>query len=247
MTEKRRGEEVRINRYLAMCGIASRRAADQMVIEGRVMVNGQVVIEPGLQIKMGKDEVIVDGQKYALPEERKVYILFNKPRNVITTSSDERDREMVLDYIKVKERVFPVGRLDRKTTGVLLFTNDGILANKLMHPSSNVKKEYLAVLDTAFPQSSLPLLTGGMRLKDTGEKVRPCQAKILDGGMQVWMSLHEGKNHQVRRMFWTLGFEVTRLERVTYAGLKTGDLRRGEWRYLNREEVRQLQELAGSS
>ena len=152
MTQKSRGEEVRINRYLAMCGIASRRAADQMVIEGRVMVNGQIVQEPGLKIKMGKDEVIVDGQKYALPEERKVYILFNKPRNVISTSNDERDREMVLDYIKVKERVFPVGRLDRKTTGVLLFTNDGILANKLMHPSSNVKKEYLAVLDTAFPQ-----------------------------------------------------------------------------------------------
>ncbi len=247
MKSSNKNEEVRINRFLAMCGIASRRAADQLVLEGRVMLNGKIITEPGVKVNPSVDEVIVDGQKYAQPEHRKVYILLNKPRNVITTSSDEKNREMVLDYIDVKERVFPVGRLDRKTTGLLLLTNDGILAHKLMHPSSNVKKEYIAELDEKFPQNMLSQLTGGMRLKDTGEKVSPCRAKLLDDGMQVLLSIHEGKNHQVRRMFETLGFEVKRLERVAYAGLTVGELRRGDWRYLSRKEVQELYKLAESS
>ncbi len=234
---------VRINRYLAMSGIASRRAADQLVVAGRVTVNGRLITEPGLKVDPKTDEVIVDGRRLAEPEARKVYILFNKPRNVITTSSDEKNRDTVLDHVSVKERVYPVGRLDRKTTGVLLLTNDGDLAHKLMHPSSNVKKEYIAVLDNKFPHALLLQLTGGMRLKDTGEKVMPCQARILDDGLQVWMSIHEGKNHQVRRMFETLGFEVKRLERIAYAGLKAGELRRGEWRYLGRKEIQQLHQL----
>ncbi len=114
-----------------------------------------------------------------------------------------------------------------------------------MHPSSNVKKEYIAVLDKKFPHTLLLQLTGGMRLKDTGEKVSPCQARILDEGFQVWLSIHEGKNHQVRRMFETLGFEVDKLERVAYAGLKVGDLRRGEWRALDRKEIQLLFQQAG--
>ncbi|TLU82024.1 MAG: rRNA pseudouridine synthase [Chlorobium sp.] len=236
-------DQVRINRFLALCGIASRRAADELVIQGRVMVNGKVISTPGFKIDTGRDEVIVDGKEFACPEKRKVYILLNKPRNVITTSSDERNRETVLDCIDSEERVFPVGRLDRKTTGVLLLTNDGILANKLTHPSSNVKKEYIALLDEKFTQKHLLQLTGGMRLKDTGEKVSPCRAKILDDGLQVLLSIHEGKNHQVRRMFETLGFTVKRLERVAYAGLQAGELRRGEWRYLSRNEVRELYKL----
>ncbi|TCD48811.1 pseudouridine synthase [Chlorobium sp. N1] len=241
-----KGEEIRINRYLAMCGIASRRAADQMLLEGRVSVNGRVVTEPGLKVVTGRDEVIVDGSIFAEPEEHLLYILFNKPRNAITTSSDERQRETVLDYIDVRERVYPVGRLDRKTTGVLLLTNDGMLANRLMHPSSLVKKEYIAVLDAPFPQASLPLLTGGMRLSDTGEQVSACQARIMGDGSQVWISIHEGKNRQVRRMFKTLGFEVTRLDRSAYAGLAAGDLRRGQWRHLTRAEVRELRRLTGA-
>ncbi|MEI6847289.1 MAG: pseudouridine synthase [Chlorobiaceae bacterium] len=239
-------EEVRINRFLALCGISSRRAADQLVLDGRVMVNGTVITQLGIKINPSHDEVIVDGQKFAQPESRKVYILFNKPRNVITTSSDENNREIVLDYIDVKERVFPVGRLDRKTTGLILLTNDGTLAHKLMHPSSNVKKEYVAVLSEKFPQNLMTKLTGGMRLKDTGENVSPCRAKLLDDGLQVLLSLHEGKNHQVRRMFETLGFEVKRLDRVAYAGLTIGDLRRGDWRYLSRNEVRELYKMVAN-
>jgi 23S rRNA pseudouridine2605 synthase/16S rRNA pseudouridine516 synthase len=246
---KRKVEEqnVRINKYLAMCGVASRRAADQMLVEGKVAVNGSIVTEPGLRVDPKKDEVVVEGRMLARPEANKVYILFNKPRNVITTSHDELDRQQVLDFIDVKERVFPVGRLDRKTTGLLLLTNDGTLAHRLMHPSSQVRKEYLAGLDTKFPPAMLQKLTGGMRLKDTGEKVSPCRAKILDDGMTVLISIHEGKNHQVRRMFETLGFEVRRLDRVAYAGLLPGELRRGEWRYLSRREVDQLYHLCSGS
>jgi 23S rRNA pseudouridine2605 synthase/16S rRNA pseudouridine516 synthase len=246
MKNSSKSDDVRINRFLASCGIASRRAADQLVLDGRVMVNGTVITTPGIMINPSRDEVIVDGERFAQPEARKVYILLNKPRNVITTNSDEKNREMVLDFIDVKERVFPVGRLDRKTTGVILLTNDGILAHKLMHPSSNVKKEYIAVLNEKFTPNLLQQLTGGMRLKDTGEKVSPCRAKILDEGMQVLLSIHEGKNHQVRRMFETLGFEVKRLERVAYAGLQAGELRRGEWRYLSRNEVQELYKLTES-
>ena len=236
MKNSSKDDEVRINRFLASCGIASRRAADQLVLDGRVMVNGTVITTPGIMVNPSRDEVIVDGERFAQPEARKVYILLNKPRNVITTNSDEKNREMVLDFIDVKERVFPVGRLDRKTTG----------AHKLMHPSSNVKKEYIAVLNEKFTPNLLQQLTGGMRLKDTGEKVSPCRAKILDDGMQVLLSIHEGKNHQVRRMFETLGFEVKRLERVAYAGLQAGELRRGEWRYLSRNEVQELYKLTES-
>ncbi|NTW53747.1 MAG: rRNA pseudouridine synthase [Chlorobaculum sp.] len=246
MKKQAQEEKVRINKYLAMCGVASRRAADQMVLEGRVTVNGQLVVEPGSRVDPRKDEVIVDGKRMAQPEHKKVYILFNKPRNVITTSHDERDRQQILDFIDVPERVFPVGRLDRKTTGLLLLTNDGTLAHLLMHPSSQVQKEYLAALDEKFPPAMLQKLTCGMRLKDTGEKVSPCRAKILDDGMSVLVGIHEGKNHQVRRMFSTLGFEVKRLDRVAYAGLTPGELRRGEWRFLSRNEVEKLYRLCGA-
>ena len=245
MKKQAQEEKIRINKFLAMCGVASRRAADQMVLEGRVMVNGQLVVEPGSRVDPRKDEVIVDGKRMAEPESKKVYILFNKPKNVITTSHDELDRQQILDYIDVPERVFPVGRLDRKTTGLLLLTNDGTLAHLLMHPSSQVQKEYLAALDTKFPPAMLQKLTSGMRLKDTGEKVSPCRAKILDDGMSVLVGIHEGKNHQVRRMFSTLGFEVKRLDRVAYAGLTPGELRRGEWRFLSRKEVEKLYRLCG--
>ena len=247
MKKKVQEEKVRINKYLALCGVASRRAADQMVLEGKVMINGKITDELGVKVDPRNDEVIVDGRLMAKPEEHKVYILFNKPKNVITTNHDERDRETTNDFINVRERVFPVGRLDRKSTGLLLLTNDGTLAHRLMHPSSMVQKEYLAVLDEKFPAGMLPKLVGGMRLKDTGEKVSPCKAKLIDEGMSVLVTIHEGKNHQVRRMFSSLGFDVKRLDRITYAGLTAGDLRRGDWRYLSRNEVEQLYKLCGDA
>lgn len=237
---------IRINKYLALCGVASRRAADRLVESGQVMVNGTVERALGITVRPGIDEVVVGGKILALLEEKKVYILLNKPRNYITTNRDEKNREKVLDLVDVRERVFPVGRLDRKTTGLLLLTNDGELAHRLMHPSSGVDKEYLAELDTPFQAKQLPVLTGGMRLKDTGEKTNPCKAKILQGGLQVVVTLHEGKNHQVRRMFRSLGYEVKKLDRTAYAGLRAGKLRRGEWRYLTSGEVEQLKQGGAS-
>ena len=234
------GAPVRINKYLALCGVASRRAADRLVESGQVMVNGDIRTKKGTTIRPGVDEVVVGGRMLALPEEKKVYILLNKPRNYITTNRDEKDRETVLDLVAVRERVFPVGRLDRKTTGLLLLTNDGELAHRLMHPSTGVEKEYLAELEEPFAVRDLSVLTGGMRLKDTGEKTSPCKAKIMPGGLRVLVTIHEGKNHQVRRMFRSLGYEVKKLDRTAYAGLRAGKLRRGEWRYVTAGEVEQL-------
>ena len=244
--KKDSSEPVRINKYLALCGVASRRAADRMIEAGEVMVNGRVLKAVGGTVRPGIDEVVVRGRMLALPEEKKVYILLNKPRNYITTNRDERNRETVLDLVDVGERIFPVGRLDRKTTGMLLLTNDGELAHRLMHPSSGVEKEYLVRLEAPFRQRDLSVLTGGMRLGDTGETTSPCKAKILQDGIEVLVTVHEGRNHQVRRMFSTLGYEVKRLDRTAYAGLRAERLRRGEWRYLTPGEVKQLR-LEGSS
>ena len=241
-TGSKRGssEPVRINKYLALCGVASRRAADRMIEAGEVMVNGSVLTTVGGTVRPGIDEVVVRGKMLALPEEKKVYILLNKPRNYITTNSDEKNRETVLDLVDVGERIFPVGRLDRKTTGMLLLTNDGELAHRLMHPSSGVEKEYRVRLEAPFRSKDLSVLTGGMKLDDTGEKTSHCKAKILQDGFEVLVTMHEGRNRQVRRMFSTLGYEVKRLDRTAYAGLRAERLRRGEWRYLTSGEVKRL-------
>ncbi len=232
-------ELIRLNKFISLCGVASRRKADELIANGEVIVNGNVVRELGFKIHRFKDEVIVEGKRLQEPK-RKLYILLNKPKDVITTNSDERHRKTVVDIVGLDERVYPVGRLDRNTTGALLLTNDGEFANKLMHPAHGIEKEYLATLDKKFLRADLPKLTGGLRLKDTGEKVSPCKAKILGDGSVVWIALSEGKNRQVHRMFWSLGYEVKKLERIRYAGLGIEGLRRGEWRYLSAAEVAHL-------
>lgn len=235
---------IRLNKFISLCGAASRRKADELIQKGEVTVNGQVVTELGTKIHRFKDEVIVAGRRIQEPK-RKLYILLNKPKDAITTTRDERQRRTVLDVLGIRERVYPVGRLDRNTVGALLLTNDGELANRLMHPSHGVPKEYLATLEQKFQRADLPKLTGGMRLKDTGEKVGPCEAKILGDGSVVWLRLHEGKNRQVHRMFWSLGYEVKKLERIRYAGLSIEGLRRGEWRYLSTAEIAYLRKQCG--
>jgi 23S rRNA pseudouridine2605 synthase/16S rRNA pseudouridine516 synthase len=237
-------ELIRLNKFISLCGVASRRKADELIMAGEVVVNGQVVTELGTKIHRFKDEVFVQGRRLQEPRQ-KLYILLNKPKDVITTNYDERGRRTVLDVLNIDERVYPVGRLDRNTVGALLLTNDGELANRLMHPSHNIEKEYLATLDKKFQRADLPKLTGGMRLKDTGEKVSACKAKILGDGSVVWVSLHEGKNRQLHRMFWSLGYEVKKLERISYAGLSIEGLKRGEWRYLSPAEVMHLRRLSG--
>ncbi|MCS6989048.1 MAG: rRNA pseudouridine synthase [Chloroherpetonaceae bacterium] len=235
---------IRLNKFLANAGVASRRKADEMIQNGEVEVNGKLVTELGFKIDPTKDKVVANGRVAKL-HRRKIYILLNKPKDAITTSRDELDRRTVLDLIGIDERVYAVGRLDRNTTGALLLTNDGELAHRLMHPSFGAPKEYVAELDKKITRADLKKLKGGMRLSDTGEKVGACEAAILDDGYHVWLKLHEGKNRQVHRMFWTLGYDVKKLDRVAYAGIAHKGLRRGEWRYLSPQEVDSLFKLVG--
>ncbi|MFN3561545.1 MAG: pseudouridine synthase [Chloroherpetonaceae bacterium] len=233
---------MRLNKFLANAGIASRRKADTMIQNGEVEVNGKLVTELGFKVNPQTDKVVVAG-RIAKLHRRKIYILLNKPKDTISTSSDELDRRTVMDLIGIDDRVYSVGRLDRNTTGVLLLTNDGDLAHRLMHPSFGVEKEYLAELDKKMTRADLQKLKSGMRLSDTGEKVSECEAEILGDASIVWLKLHEGKNRQVHRMFWTLGYDVKKLERIAYAGLTPKGLRRGEWRHLLPKEVEHLRKL----
>ncbi len=233
---------VRLNKFLASAGIASRRKADEMIQNGEVEVNGKLVTELGFKVNPEKDKVVAAG-RIATPHRRKIYILLNKPKDAISTAHDELDRRTVMDFIGIDERVYTVGRLDRNTTGALLLTNDGELAHRLMHPSFGVPKEYLVELDKKITRADLQKLKSGLRLSDTGEKTSACEAEILGDGMNVWLKIHEGKNRQVHRMFWTLGYNVKKLDRISYAGITPKGLRRGEWRPLLPKEIDHLHKL----
>jgi len=235
---------MRLNRFLASAGVASRRKADILISEGHVRVNNKVITEMGVQVNPSKDKVFVDGKQISILDEP-VYIVFNKPKDCITTLSDERGRTTVMDYIKVKTRVFPVGRLDRNTTGVLLLTNDGELANRLMHPRYEIKKAYKVTLDRALTDRDADNLRRGVRLDDgvTAES----EVHFLPGGRRkvVGIIVHEGRNREVRRMFEHLGYEVKKLDRVAYGDITFEGLRRGEWRHLTRQEVARLKSAVG--
>ncbi len=233
---------VRINKYLSSSGVASRRKADEMIAAGRVKVNGRIVRELGTKIRPGKDKVEVDGRGVRT-EARLVYILLNKPKDVVTTSRDEKGRRSVLDVVKVRERVYPVGRLDRNTTGVLLLTNDGELANRLMHPRHHVSKVYKATIDRPIRERELARLKKGVMI-DTSVTV-PDDIYILpeSGGLEVGIAVHEGKHHLVKRIFESVDIRVTQLDRYSYAGLNHHGLQRGGWRNLTKKEVSGLRKL----
>jgi 23S rRNA pseudouridine2605 synthase/16S rRNA pseudouridine516 synthase len=235
---------MRLNKFLSTAGIVSRRKADQLIAEGRVSVNGTVVTLLGVKIDPGKDQVFADGKQVLILDEP-VYVLFNKPKDCITTMSDERGRPTVLKYVQTRERVFPVGRLDRNTTGVLLLTNDGEFANALMRPASIVNKAYKVTLTEPVKPEHLRQLSGGIRLSDG--KTSPAEVHLLprSKNMAVGIVIHEGKNRQIHRMFEALGYEIEKLDRVGYGGLTYEGLKRGEWRYLRKSEVRRLKESAG--
>ncbi|MCK9408768.1 MAG: rRNA pseudouridine synthase [Bacteroidetes bacterium] len=238
-------ETLRLNRFLAMVGVASRRAAETMIANGEVVLNGAVVTELGTKVNPQNDVVKVNGQTYSLAQKL-VYILLNKPKDFITTASDEKGRRTVLDLVNAKERIYPVGRLDRQTTGVLLLTNDGMLANKLMHPSSEVIKTYHVSIDKGLDTVHAEKLANGVYLEDG--KTAPAELEIIPGtkSREVVIHIHEGKNRQVRRMFESFGYEVDRLHRVEYAGLNVQGLQRGMWRYLTDREVKSLKKLVAS-
>ncbi len=234
-------EPVRLNKYIAAAGVCSRREADQLISGGKVSVDGELVTEMGFKVKP-RQKVVVDGHEVQ-PEEF-VYILLNKPKNTITTTSDEKDRTTVIDVIEnaTGKRVYPVGRLDRNTTGLLLLTNDGELAHRLMHPSYKIRKVYQVETDQILTDDQLTQLRNGVTLEDGLARAYKVDRHQTLANV-VRMSIIEGRNHQVKRMISAIGAEVMSLKRVIYAGLTIGDLRNGKWRNLTRNEVFELRQL----
>ncbi|MBN1464801.1 rRNA pseudouridine synthase [candidate division KSB1 bacterium] len=234
---------MRINRYLASCGLASRRAAEDYISQGRVTVNGRRA-QMGVTVDEF-DVVRVDG-KQVRPIAKKVYVLFHKPKGIITTAKDEMGRKSVLDMVKLEERIFPVGRLDRNSEGALLLTNDGEMANRLLHPSRQLYKTYRVRLDRPLQQEDLHRLVAGMELEDG--PTAPCRAHhYTDDPTKIELRLHEGRNHIVRRMFAALGYEVKALKRTQFGPLSLKNLARGQWRLLSPIEIVQLRRAAGAS
>ncbi len=232
-------EPVRLNRFLARAGIAARREADTIIAAGRVTVNGAVVTEMGARVSAG-DRVTVDGRP--VTPAGLTYILLNKPTDTITTRDDERGRKTVMDLVALPDgadAVFPVGRLDRGTTGALLLTSDGDLAHRLMHPSYGAVKLYVIHTERRVTSAEVQTLLRGVTLDDG--PARADEAMLLDpSGESIALQLHEGRNRQVRRMMEALGHSVTALDRVGYAGLTLEGLRRGRWRHLEGHEVNML-------
>jgi 23S rRNA pseudouridine2605 synthase len=232
---------VRLNRYIANAGICSRRDADKLIEAGEIKVNGKVVTEMGYQVRPG------DTVKYGnrvLNREKLVYVLLNKPKDFITTTEDPNDRKTVLDLVKeaCEERIYPVGRLDRTTTGLLLLTNDGELADKLTHPSNEIEKIYQVEIDKPITDEHFQALRDGFELEDGFIKADEVGIVTPDAQV-VGVKIHSGRNRIVRRMFEHLGYEVTKLDRTVFAGLNKKDLPRGDWRYLTEREVIRLKFL----
>lgn len=229
--------EIRLNRYIANSGICSRREADEYIKAGLVSVNGTIVTELGVKVKP-EDDVRYNGER--LKGEKKVYIVMNKPKDFVTTTSDPHAERTVMDLLAgCKERVFPVGRLDKSTTGVLMFTNDGRVAEKLTHPSYNKKKIYQVSLDKKLTATDFDKILKGIWLPD-GEIAADALSYIEGDHSVVGVEIHSGRNRIVRRIFESLGYKVKKLDRVYFAGLTKKNLRRGEWRYLTDMEVNML-------
>ena len=232
-------EPLRLNKYLANAGVCSRREADEFIQAGVVKVNGEVVTELGTKV-LRSDEVMFHDQPVTM--EKKVYVLLNKPKDYVTTSDDPQQRKTVMDLVKnaCPERIYPVGRLDRNTTGVLLLTNDGDLASKLTHPKFLKKKIYHVHLDKAVTAHDMQQIAEGVQLEDGEIKADAIEYASDTDKKQVGIEIHSGKNRIVRRIFESMGYKVTKLDRVQFAGLTKKNVKRGDWRYLTEEEVDRL-------
>jgi len=233
-----------LNRFLALAGVGSRRKSDELIKEGRVRINGTPVGELGVQVDPARDHVTVDGKPVS-PERRHIYILLNKPKDAITTLHDERGRRTVMEYVKIHRRVFPVGRLDRNTTGVLLLTSDGDLAQGLMHPQHEIERVYRVTLDRPVTDEDMRKLRRGISLEDGPARAK--SADIIQGSKRkkVLIILQEGRNREVRRLFEAVGYDVRQLDRVGFAGITPLGLTRGQWRFLSRDEIKYLRRVAG--
>lgn len=233
----------RLQKVIAASGIASRRKAEEMIQQGRVKVNGQTVKEMGVKVST-QDRIEVDGHE--INKEEKVYFLLNKPKRMICSVSDDKERDTVVDIIDCKERIFPVGRLDYETTGLLLLTNDGEFANGLMHPRNHIRKTYEVAVNGVLTDGMCALLEKGIELEDG--KTLPAEVFVLQRSEKknktvLQITIQEGRNRQVRRMMEFFNCEVTRLNRIQYAFLNLGNLRQGQYRKLRMFEVHKLMSI----
>jgi 23S rRNA pseudouridine2605 synthase len=240
-------EDMPLNKYIAHCGVCARREAALLVKDGQVTVNGKLITEPGHKVTI-KDEIKVGGKKINIVVDL-VYILLNKPKDYLTTASDPEGRKTVLDLIRnaSKDRVFPVGRLDRNTTGVLLLTNDGDLAQTLSHPSNEIRKVYEVKLDRPVAKSDMEEITKGITLDDGFIKADAVAYADATDKSIIGIEIHSGRNRIVRRIFEHLGYDVRNLDRVMFAGLTKKNVERSKWRYLSEKEVRALKFFGADS
>lgn len=235
--------EERLQKYIANCGVSSRRKAEELILQGKVKVNGELVTELGFKVDTDKDMVYVD-EKLIKPVEEKIYIKLNKPSGYVTTVKDQFDRKCVIDLLNINERIYPVGRLDYDTSGLILLTNDGELSNRLMHPRYKVYKTYLARVKGRLNATDLGWLRHGIKIEDY--TTAPALAEIVEtDGIKttVKISIYEGKNRQVRKMLEAVGKMTANLKRVSFGNIELGDLKPGEWKYLSKTEIEYLKSL----
>jgi pseudouridine synthase len=238
-------QSMRLNRFIASSGVTSRRKADELIVMGKVRVNGKVVKELGVQVRPYQDQIVVDGATVSL-RERHLYILLNKPKDYITTVKDEKDRKTVMDLVHSHERLYPVGRLDRNTTGVLLLTNDGDLTEKLTHPRYEIPRVYHVYLDKPLARADAERIASGGVNIGRGNVTSAVELDLSTRDQRdVMITLREGKYHEVRRLFETHGYEVQKLDRVSFAGITHAGMKRGESRPLTQREVKALKRFAG--
>lgn len=235
--------EERLQKFMAECGVASRRKCEEYILQGRVSVNGQKIDKLGTKVNAATDKVEFDG-KLLKREEKKIYIMLNKPEGYITSVKDEKDRETVLDIVKCEERIYPVGRLDYDSSGLILLTNDGSIYNKIIHPREKLIKKYIALVKGIVTQKDIESLKKGVDIG--GYITSDADASIIsiDGNIStVEIDIHEGKNRQIRRMFASLNYQVISLKRIAIGHLKLGYLKKGEYRELNDTEMNYIRNL----
>lgn len=234
------GEIVRLQKYIAMCGVTSRRKAEEMIAQGTVSVNGKTITELGTKVEIGADKVCVNGREIKT-EQKKYYIMLNKPVGYVSTVHDQFERQSVLELVELKARLFPVGRLDYDTSGLLLLTNDGNFTYKVTHPKFQMPKTYIALIKGGITISALNKLRRGVKIEDY--TTSPAEVEIIDsrdGFTKIKITIHEGRNRQVRKMFESVGCKVYELERISIGKVILGNLPLGRWRYLTAHEINYL-------
>lgn len=234
---------MRLQKYMAHAGAASRRKSEEMILEGRVKVNNNIVTELGFKVDEYKDRVYLDGRRLTLVKDS-IYVMLNKPLGIVSTVSDEKDRKTVVDLIETDRRIYPVGRLDIDTTGLILLTDDGDITNKLMHPSKEIKKTYIATVDGTPNKRELQILRNGIKVGR--ETFAPAEVSILknfENDSIIKVTIHEGRNHQVKIMFDRINHPVKKLKRISVGEIELGGLEIGNYRFLNKEEVKYLKSL----